>query len=85
MDMNTNTPLDQAKAILGEHFKNYVIIVQPEEAPDTFDLSFSCPWATSALLSQANKHQTTYLEGGTILDESDWVWTEEEEEEDEWD
>lgn len=77
--MSTNTPIDQAKALLGEHYANYVIIVQPEPALSNYELTYSCPFATKTLLDLANNHQQTFLEGGTDLEE--WVWEEEEDEE----
>lgn len=82
MVMNTPTPLEQAKAILGEHYRNYVIIVQPENEPSNYELTYSCPFATKALLELSNKYQTTYLEGGETDEE--WVWEEIDDENDEW-
>ena len=32
--MDDITPLEQATGILGEHFKNYVVIVQDADNPD---------------------------------------------------
>ena len=44
------TPLEQAQALLGEHYRNYVIIVQTDDAPHTFDIAASDPFATTGLL-----------------------------------
>lgn len=49
------TPLEQARGILGEHFRNYVIIVQPEEDPSFFDMVNSDPYATTGLLIEAQR------------------------------
>ena len=34
--MNTPTPLEQAKALLGEHNRNYVIITQSDDDPTVY-------------------------------------------------
>ena len=78
MDLNGKTHLDSAKAILGEFCKNYVIITQSDEDPESFELTFSEPYATKALLEQALTHHSAYLNGGTNLWE-EWVWEEEDE------
>ena len=85
MDMNGKTPLsplESAKAILGEHYKNYVIIVQDYESPTTYDVAFSDPYAAHGLLDCSNIYHKNYLNAGIADSECAWVWEEEEEEED---
>lgn len=77
------TPIDQATSILGEHYKNYVVIIQDYDLPSSFDIHYSDPFATKGLLDLTVKHHDAYLEGG-ISDELDceWVWEDEVEEDD---
>lgn len=81
--MNPVSPLEQAKGILGEHFQNYVIIVQPAEDPTFFDVVGSDPFATTGLLQSSVEYHKSYMDAG-IVDDDAIVWTEEEEEEDTW-
>lgn len=75
------TPVEQAKALLGEFCKNYVIIAQDYDNPETYELTFSDPFAAQALLTHANKYQTDYLNAGLEAND-EWIWDEEEDEED---
>lgn len=75
MDMSTPTPLEQAKALLGEHYPNYVVIAQEENNPTEYELVYSCPYAAKGLMDSAVKYHSTYLEGGTV-EEIDWEWEE---------
>jgi hypothetical protein len=75
------TPLDQATAILGEHFKNYVVIFQEEDNPTFYDLRYSDPYAAKGLLESCVKYHNTFLEGGEFADLGDeWVWEDEDDE-----
>lgn len=65
--------LEQARAILGEHLRNYVIVYQTEDDPNNFDLTFSDPYAAKGLLESATKYHNTFIEGGT---EMDYEWSE---------
>lgn len=76
------SPLDKVAAILGEHYRNYVIIFQEDDDPTGYDLAFSDPYAAKGLLEACTKYHNTYLEGGTELDDFEWVEAEDEEEED---
>ena len=79
------TPLDQARAILGEHYRNYVIIAQPEDYPNTFEFVCSDSFATTGLLIESMKYHSAVMD--TLQDAtSDFEWitdyeVEEEEEE----
>ena len=78
------TPLDQATSILGEHFKNYVVIFQEEDNPTFYDLRYSDPYAAKGLLESCVKYHNTFLEGGEFADSGDeWVWEDEDDDDDE--
>lgn len=74
--MNNPTPLEQAKALLGEHHRNYVIITQDDEEPTSYDVTFSDPYAARGLLDCANRYHEQYLMAGTEI-ETEWVWEDE--------
>ena len=75
------TPLEQARGVLGEHFKNYVIIVQSEEDPSFFDMVNSDPYATTGLLLEAQKWH--YAQMNAVGDmEIEWVTEEDDAEDD---
>lgn len=84
MDIEGVTPLEHAKSLLGEFYRNYVIIVQEDDEPTNYDVTYSDPFAAKGLLELANKYQTTFLEGGTDT-EMNWIWEETDDEEDEMD
>ena len=74
------TPIEHARAILGEHFRNYVIIVQPEEDPTFFDVLHSDPFAATGLLQEGLEwHKATMS-----APEEAFVWDEEDDDEDSW-
>lgn len=80
------TPLEQAQALLGEHYRNYVIIAQPEEYPQSFELVCSDSFATTGLLVESIKYHEAVM-NTFQLSEDDFEWVEvdddDEEEEDE--
>ena len=73
-----NNPIDDAKAILGEHCRNYVIIASMEEDPMSYDLRFSDPYAAQSLLKNAVSYHDVYVSGGAnpINNEDEWEWEE---------
>ena len=75
------TPIDEASAILGEHYRNYVIIFQDDDDPTGYDIAHSDPYAAKGLLEAATKYHNTSLEGGTELDDFEWVELDDEDEE----
>ena len=76
------TPLDQARAILGEHYRNYVIITQPEEAPNAFELVSSDSFATTGLLVESMKYHDAVM--SSLQDATgDFEWVDEDSEEEE--
>ena len=84
MDMNGNTPLtplEAARALLGEHYKNYVIIAQEYETPTTYEVTYSDPYAAHGLLECCSIYHKNYLNAGMENGETAWVWEEQEEEE----
>ena len=84
MDMNGNTPLrplEAAKAILGEHFKNYVIIAQDYDVSTSYEVSYSDPYAAHGLLDCANNYHKAYLNAGLDDEDVAWIWEEDDEEE----
>ena len=69
--MDAVDPLTQATGILGEHFKNYVVIVQDADNPSFFDLVNSDPYATTGLLIEAQKWHHAQM-NAVGDDEFDW-------------
>ena len=81
-----STPLDQAQAILGEHYRNYVIIAQPEEMPHSFEFVCSDSFATTGLLMESMKYHDAVMNTFQPTEDAfEWIEEdyEEEEEEDE--
>jgi hypothetical protein len=80
----SNEPISDAQAILGEHFRNYVIIASDDEDPLAYDVRFSDPYAAQGLLKSALQYHDTYLAGGTtaIHEDDEWEWEEVKDDED---
>ena len=78
------TPLEQAQTILGEHYRNYVLIVQTEEAPHTFEIAASDPFATTGLLIESVKYHEAFM-NTFQTSEDDFEWVEEDDEEEDYD
>lgn len=74
-------PIEQAIAVLGEHFRHYVVIASDDDNPLAYDVRFSDPYAASGLLQSAKEHHETFLSGGGE-EEIDWDWEEVSEEDD---
>ena len=75
-------PLEQARGILGEHFRNYVIIVQDDENPHHFDAYYSEPYAAAGLLTEAKKVHEAHMDSLNDPTEWDWDWEEEDDDDD---
>jgi len=75
-------PLDKAQALLGEHYRNYVIIVQTEEAPHTFEIAASDPFATTGLLIESVKYHEAFMNTFQASDEDDFEWVDVDDDED---
>ena len=69
------TPLEQAQAILGEHYRNYVIIAQPEDFPHSFEFVCSDSFATTGLLVESIKYHEAVM-NSFQLSEDDFEWVE---------
>ena len=79
------TPLDQAQAILGEHYRNYVIIAQPEEMPHSFEFVCSDSFATTGLLMESMKYHDAVMNTFQPTEDAfEWIEEDSEEEEDDW-
>jgi hypothetical protein len=76
-------PIDQASAILGEHYRNYVVLFQDDDDPTGYDIAYSDPYSAKGLLEAATKYHNTYLEGGTELDDFEWSELDDEDEDEE--
>jgi hypothetical protein len=76
------TPLEQAQALLGEHYRNYVLIVQTEEEPYTFNIASSDPFATTGLLIESVKYQEAFMNTFQASDDDDFEWVDVEDDED---
>ena len=80
------TPLDKAQALLGEHYRNYVLIVQTEEAPHTFEIAASDPFATTGLLIESVKYHEAFMNTFQLSEDAfEWVDVDDEEEEEDYD
>ena len=80
------TPLEQAKALLGEHYRNYVLIVQTEEAPHTFEIAASDPFATTGLLIESVKYHEAFMNTFQLSEDAfEWVDVDDEEEDEDYD
>ena len=80
------TPLEQAQGILGEHYRNYIVIVQDDESPSVFEMGYSCPYATTGLMIEASKYHQSLLDAMNAPEEG-FEWIEEgesDEEEPDW-
>ncbi len=55
------TPLEQARALLGEHYKNYIIVAQPDDAKYSFEFIDSDPFATTGLLVESMKYHSAVM------------------------
>ena len=75
------SPLESAKATLGEHFKNYVIIAQDYDSPTSYEVAFSDPYAAHGLLDCANIYHQQYLNEGLDDEDVAWIWEDDDEEE----
>lgn len=77
--------LNQVCALLGEHFRNYVVIASDDEAPLAYDVRFSDPYAAKGLLESATDYHESFITGGTDheFDNIEWETVEEDEDEDE--
>ena len=51
------SPTEQIRALLGEHFKNYVVIMQDYDKPCSFDMYESDPFAAIGLSQEAQKFE----------------------------
>ena len=77
------TPLEQAQALLGEHYRNYVIIAQPEDFPHSFEFVCSDSFATTGLLVESIKYHEAVMNSFQLSeDDFEWVEVDEDEEED---
>lgn len=85
--------LEQATGILGEHYRNYVVIVQDEDFPTFFDCVYSDPFATYGLILEASKYHATQMAALCALEyeqeeeqeepqgppeQQEWIWEDEE-------
>ncbi len=77
------TPLEQAQALLGEHYRNYVIIAQPEDFPHSFEFVCSDSFATTGLLVESIKYHEAVMNSFHLCeDDFEWVEVDDDEEED---
>jgi len=75
--------LNQVCGILGEHFRNYVVIASDDESPLVYDVRFSDPYAAKGLLESATDYHDSFISGGTDHehDDIDWVTVDDEDDE----
>lgn len=76
--------LSKVTGILGEHFRNYVVIASDDESPLAYDVRFSDPYAAKGLLESATEYHESFITGGVPddLDGIEWITIDEDEEDD---
>lgn len=76
--------LNKVTGILGEHFRNYVVIASDDESPLAYDVRFSDPYAAKGLLESATEYHESFITGGAPddLDGIEWITIDEDEEDD---
>jgi|TARA_R110002050_G_scaffold298024_1_gene460527 hypothetical protein len=63
------TPFEQAQALLGEHYENYLIaVVHPDEKE--LEFAYDNPYACVGVISSLNKHMNV-LKGTEVFREVD--------------
>ena len=68
------SPLEQAQGILGEHYRNYIVIVQDDESPSVFEMGYSCPYATTGLMIEGSKYHPSLLDAMNAPEEVfEWI------------
>ena len=79
--------LQKVAGLLGEHFRNYVIIASDDDSPLAYDVRFSDPYAAKGLLESASEYHENYIAGGTghELDDLEWIAVDEDEDFDDFD
>tara|TARA_R100000278_G_scaffold17602_4_gene17668 strand:- start:4701 stop:4976 length:276 start_codon:yes stop_codon:yes gene_type:complete len=79
--------LQKVAGILGEHFRNYVIIASDDDSPLAYDVRFSDPYAAKGLLESASEYHENYISGGAghELDDIEWITVDEDEDFDDFD
>ena len=78
--------LNKVTAMLGEHFRNYVVIASHDDSPLSYDVRFSDPYAAKGLLESATEYHESFINDGVPadLDHIQWISVDtEEEDEDE--
>ena len=83
MNEESQSPLEAARGILGEHFRNYVIIVQDDDQPALMDCVYSAPFATTGLILEASKYHQAQMNAIGTLDNIEWVYEEVEDDDEE--
>lgn len=75
--------LNKVCGILGEHFRNYVVIASDDETPLAYEVRFSDPYAAKGLLESATEYHESFISGGTDheLDDIEWETIDGEDEE----
>ena len=66
--------LNQVCGILGEHFRNYVVIASDDETPLAYDVRFSDPYAAKGLLESATDYHESFISGNTDRELDDIEW-----------
>jgi hypothetical protein len=66
------SPIEQAQAVLGEHYRHYVILATLDDEPLSFEAAFSDPYAAKGILYAAQHHHESYLLGETHIDTDEY-------------
>ena len=77
--MDNVTPLQKAAGILGEHYENFLIAVNPSEDNTVCECEWNNPYAAKTLAEQARKLVKSNI---YPVDQMEFVWEEEVEVED---
>jgi|TARA_R110000744_G_scaffold4959_2_gene17575 hypothetical protein len=63
-------PLEEVKAILGEHYENYVVAVVHSDEME-LEFAYDNPFACAGIVASLNEHMQD-LKGTELLDEIDF-------------
>lgn len=72
------TPFEQVKAILGEHFDNYVVIIN--EDPHECELEYNNAFAAKGMLEWAKNNIDSYYAEDHDDDNTEFIWDDDDDE-----
>ena len=77
---NSPDPLERLKAIAGEHFQNYVIVVDDPNVMEGVRFAYNNEFSATGMIIRASK----LLKDSECSDvDTDWIWVEDEDDDNE--